>query len=69
MDRIGVRERRKSCAAARPQGEVRHAVSKINRAVRMKIAIEDSKRCNIAVVRKRLKTVSQRKGVDKKKSF
>lgn len=41
VDRIGVRERRKSCAA-RPWEEGRHAVSKIRRAVGMKIAVEDS---------------------------
>ncbi|MPC81589.1 hypothetical protein E2C01_076214 [Portunus trituberculatus] len=63
MDRIGMIERRKP-SAARPQEEVRHAVSKIKRAVSMKIAIKDSKRCNIPEVRKRLKTVNQRRGVD-----
>ena len=35
----------------------------------MKIAIKESKRGNIAEMRKRLKTVSQRRGVDKTKSF
>ncbi|MPC24568.1 hypothetical protein E2C01_017652 [Portunus trituberculatus] len=35
----------------------------------MKIAAEDSKRCNIPVMRERLKTVSQRRGVNKIKSF
>ena len=45
-NRILVRGRRKSCAA-RPQEEGRHVVSKINRAVSMKIVIKDSKRCNI----------------------
>ena len=35
----------------------------------MKIAIKESKRGNIAAMRKRLKTVSQRRGVDKTKSF
>ena len=40
----------------------RHAVS-------MKITAEDSKRCNIAPVCKRLKTVSKRRGVNKMKSF
>ena len=33
------------------------------RAVGMKTAIEDRKKCNNAGVRKRLKTVSQRRGV------
>ena len=35
----------------------------------MKIMLEDTKRFNISMVRKRLKTVSQRRGVDKMKSF
>ena len=47
----------------------RHAVSKINRVVNMKIAIEDSKRCNIPAKKERLKTVSQKRGVDEKKRF
>ena len=42
----------RSCAV-RPQEEGRHAVSKINRAVRMKIVIEYSKRCNIPMKRER----------------
>ena len=46
LDRIGVKGRRKSCEA-RPQEGRRHAVSKIDRAVCMEMAIEDSKRCNI----------------------
>ena len=46
----------------------RHAVSKITIGV-MKIVVEDSKRTNIVGVRTRLKTVSQRRGVDKAKSF
>ena len=33
----------------------------------MKIAVKESKRGNIAVMRKRLKTVSQRRGVDDEK--
>ena len=68
VDRIGVRERRQSCAA-RPREEGRHAVSKIRRAVSMKITIEDSERGNIATMRERLKTVSQRRGIDETKSF
>ena len=31
----------------------------------MKIVVKESKRGNIAVMRKRLKTVSQRRGVDR----
>ena len=67
MDRIEVRGRR-SCKV-RPQEDWRHAVSKINKAVSMKIVIEDSKRCNIPVKRERLKTVSQRRGVNETKTF
>ena len=55
---MGVSVRRKSCSA-------RNAVSKINKAVSLKISIEDNNRCNIPEVRKRLKTVSQKKGVDR----
>ena len=68
VDRIGVRERRQSCAA-RPPEEGRHAVSKIRRGVSMKIKVEDSERGNTAAMRERLKTVSQRRGVDETKSF
>ena len=38
LERIGVRERRKSCAA-KPQEDRKHVVSKVNTAVSMKIAI------------------------------
>ena len=63
-----MRGRSRSCAARlREQG--RHAVSEIRRALSMKIAVKESKRGNIAAMRKRLKTVSQRRGVDKTKSF
>ena len=68
MDRIGVRGRSKSCAA-RPWEQGRHAVSEIRRAVSINIAVKESKRGNIAAMRKRLKTVSQRRGADKTKSF
>ena len=68
LDRIGVRGRRKFCAA-RPEENGRHAVSMINRAVNMKIAIEDSKECNIPANRDMLKIVSQGRGVDETKSF
>ena len=62
------RGRSKSCAV-RQQEQGRHAVSDIRRAVSMKIVIKESKRGNIAAMRKTLKTVSQRRGVDKTKSF
>ena len=53
----------------RPQEEGRYAVNKINRAVSIKIAIEYSKIYNILVMKKRPETVSQRRRVDKTKSF
>ena len=58
----------------RREGEVldyneSHVVSKINRAVSIKIAIEYSKIYNILVMKKRPGTVSQRRRVDKTKSF
>ena len=65
LDRIRVRGR-KSCAVRSQEAE-RHTVSKINRPVNMKI--DDSKSCNILAKRERLKTVSQRRGVDETKSF
>ena len=57
-----VRERRKSCAS-RTRGERRHAISKIRRAVSIKIAVENRKRCNTESVRKRMETASQRRRV------
>ena len=63
-----MRGRRKS-HVVRLQEEGRYAVSMINRAVSMKMTIEDSKRCNIPTKRERLKTVSQRRGVDEMKNF
>ena len=60
-----MRGRSKSCAA-RLWEQRRHAVSKMSRAGSMKIAVKESKRGNIAAMRKKLKTVSQRRGVDKK---
>ena len=60
MDRIWMRGRRE-------MQERRHAVSKINRAVSRKTAIEDSKRCNIPAVRKAEDRQSRR--IDKTKSF
>ena len=50
-------------------GAGRHTVSEIRRAVSMKIAVKEKKRGNIAAMSKRLKTVIQRRGVDKTKSF
>ena len=44
-----MRGRKKSYAAKLQDGK--HAIGKINRAVNMKIVIEDSKRCNILVKR------------------
>ena len=46
VDRIRVRERRK-CCAARPREEGTHAVSKMRRAVCMKIAMKYNKKCNV----------------------
>ena len=63
-----MRGRGKSCAA-RPREQGRHAVSKVRRAISMKIEVKESKRGNIAVMRKRLMTVSQGRGVDQTKSF
>ena len=63
VDRIGLRGRSKSCAV-RPREQGRLAVSEIRRAVSMEVAVKESKRGNIAAMRKRLKTVSQRRGVD-----
>ena len=68
VDRIGVRGRVRSCAT-RPREQGRHAASKIRRVVSMKIPVKESKRGNIAVMRKRPKTVSQRKAIDMTKSF
>ena len=58
----------KTCAA-RSREQERHAVSEIRKAVIMEIAVKESKRGNITAMRKRLKTVSQRRGVDKTKNF
>ena len=63
----GERKRQVLCSEAAGAGG--HAVSKIIIAVSMKIAVKESKRGNIAAMRKGLKTVSQRRGVDKTKSF
>ncbi|MPC69002.1 hypothetical protein E2C01_063216 [Portunus trituberculatus] len=43
-----MRGRTKPCVA-RPRKDGRHAVSRIRRAVSMKIAVDHSKRCNIPV--------------------
>ena len=58
-----MRGKTKPCGT-RPHKERIHVVNKIEKTVRMEKTIEDSKRCNILAVRKRLKTVSQRRGVD-----
>ena len=68
VDRIGVRRKSKYCAA-RPREKGRHTVSEIRRAVSMEVAVKKSKGGNISAMRKKLKTVSQRSGVDKAKSF
>ena len=63
-----MRGKSKSCAA-RPREQGRHAVGEIRRAVNMKIAVKETKRGNIAAMRKRLMIVSQRSAVDKTKSL
>ncbi len=60
LDRIGVSGRRES-SVAWPRKKGRHAVSKFQRAVSMKIAIKDSQRSNSAVRFKREKAVSERR--------
>ena len=59
VNRIGVRGRGKSCVA-RPREQGRHAVSEIRRAVSMKIAVKESKRGNIAAMRKKEAEDSQK---------
>ena len=54
---------------SRPREQGRHAAGEIRKAVSMKIAVKESRRGNFATMRKRLKTVSQRRGVDKTKNF
>ena len=56
-------ERKKKPCAARLQEDGRNAVIKIRKAVSMKIAIKESKKGNIVAMRKRLKTISQRRGI------
>ena len=68
LEKIGVTGRKKYFDV-RLQKDGRHAVNKINRAVSMKIATGDSKRCSILAKKDRLKPFSQRKGVDEMKSF
>lgn len=68
VDRIGISERRMFCATGSREG-VRHEVSKIIRDVGMKTVVEDSKKCNIAVMRKKLIIISQRRGGNKTKTF
>ena len=55
-------ESMKNSCAAKAQEEGKHAVSKINRDVSMKIVKEDSEGCNTPAVRKR-------REVDKTKGF
>ena len=55
------------CSEAAGAGEA--CSYKIRRAVSMKIAVKESKRGNIATMRKRLQTVSQRRGFDKTKKI
>ena len=62
-----MRGKGKSCAG-RPREKGRHAVSEIRRAVSMEVVVKESKGGNISAMRKKLKTVSQRSGVDKAKS-
>ena len=61
-----MRGRSKSCAA-RPREQERQLARPEE--LSMKIALKESKRGNIAAMRKMLKTVSQRKGVDETKNF
>lgn len=49
--------KRGQACATRPREEGCHAISKVRRAVVMKIPVDGSKRSNITTVRKRLKTV------------
>ena len=58
--------RSKSCAV-RPREQGRHAVSKIRRAVSMKIAVKESMRQHCGDEKEA--EDSQRRGVDKTKSF
>ena len=60
LGRIWVREGGKSCVC-KPQKEGRDAVNKINRAVSMKKAREDSKRCNIPEKREAEKSQSEKR--------
>ena len=67
LERIVMRERRKPCAERLLFGW-RHAVNKINRAVSIKLAKGNTKRCTILALRKRLEIVSERRGVDETES-
>ena len=57
VDKLGMKVSRNSCAA-RPWVGASHTVSKLRRAVSVKITVENSKRCNTAMECKRLKIVS-----------
>ena len=50
-------------------GTAAAAFNKINKAVSMKIVMNDSKRYKIPVKRDGLKTLSQKRGVDETKNF
>lgn len=52
MERIGVKRSSKSSASGTQEDE-RHEVNKVKREVMMMNAVEDSKRYNVAVMRKR----------------
>ena len=70
MDRIGVKGRRNPFAVRmQEQEEVRQSVSKINRAVSVKIARKDSNGCNIPPMEERLRTVNQWRRAYKANSF
>ncbi|MPC17929.1 hypothetical protein E2C01_010798 [Portunus trituberculatus] len=58
ISRILIQLSEKSCAMRLQDGK--HTVSKFRGAVGKKVAVEDSKGCNIVAVRNRLKKVSQR---------
>ena len=68
LDRVGVRERNKSCTL-RAKEEGKYTASNIKREVTMKISIEDCKKYNIPSQEERLKTVRQKREVDETKSF
>ncbi len=68
LDSKGMSLSSKACAARRWE-DWNHEVSEFRRAVRMKITIEDRKRCNMAAEFKRKKIVSERGRTDETKSL